>query len=255
MPFREDSAEQRTEIKDIVVGYYNSRGIDVILYDSPTEKFNKYCAMNLIMESSDLEPVCIVNADAIVPHFFLEEGVAIARKTGRVVKPFDRVANIDVKNKKFISNIYEDDILDDFDFISAMPEFHHGTSWIMTKEAWQSCGHFDDTYGDSGLGNLDFSFMSAITCGLTYLGGLSYTFAHGKITPYWNIENQIDKLKNMQKFFNDSEMKVYVKSFNEEYKMPQKDCIKLFDPDEYIERYQLGYFLSKMPSSTKSENL
>lgn len=252
MPFREDSANQRSSIKDVVVKYYNLRGLNVVLCDSPTENFNKYSAMNLIMQESKEEIVCIVNADAIVPYYFLQLAKEEVSKTNNVIKPFNAVVNIDIKNEKFISQIYDDDVVDDFRYIDSMPKFHHGTSWVMNKKSWELLGGFDESYNQSNLGDLDFSYMSATNCGLTYLDGLAYSFVHGKITPFWDIESQVKKIKTMQNFFHDSEIKIYTKSFDKINKMSEKESKELLDPDNYIKRYQLEYFLSNHPRSTKS---
>lgn len=253
IPYREDSVNQRSSRLEIVKAYYERHGFEVILCDSDTERFNKFAAMNSVFKNYDVDIATIVNADMIVPHYFIKMATEIVSETGHVVKPFNRIVGVSLNDEDFVRDILEEEVVSSLQFFQAFPEFHFGGAWTISRASWQECGGWEESYELSGLGNFELAFLASVTGGICYIESLSYSFIHSSVMPYWDTQAEINRLELTRAFFRDSACQVYIKSGSELHKFSNEQCKRLFDMDRYIEEYQIGNFLSKTPSSTSSE--
>lgn len=244
MPYREDSAGQRSRMLDISKTYYEKLGLKVEVVDCGSQEFNRFECYNNVFKNYSTDYALMVNADTILSPISIYKTFEIIKDENIVVKPSIKTISLKEMNNNFLQKLLDNDILDNFISSGSSPSFHLGSSWAMNKKTWEEIGGFNETYLDSIFCNLDFAIRASICAKLFFLNYDAYTLLHGLPFPKYNILDHNNRIKILNKFFIDENRNIFYLINNKINKLDKDEVDQILDQDDFIKNYNLKDFIN-----------
>ncbi len=212
IPFREDSTNTKSAMKDTVEKYYKQFNYEIVLLDSGDDQFNLSKSRNLAFTEYEEEDVILINADCILPNESINSSLDIIKDKNIVVKPFLRIFRFDKIDENILNIIINNEILEE-PIKSQSNDFFPGGAFILNKDVYKKIGGFNENILDARISSLEFCLRVASELSLYFLSNDAYTFHHVKQEDSDQIK-KCAELYNIHKYFLNNKKDIHLIDIN-----------------------------------------
>lgn len=201
LPWRDPGCSYRKYHFEWLYEYY-SKEFEVIVADNQGD-FNRSAARNCGVEQMKGDVAVVIDSDNYIPYVQIKEAVIVARRSERLVKPFQWFGYLTEESTRLFYEFYGNIALD-FSPTCIDPPINDftGGAYVMRKDLWQRIGGMDE--GFIGWGAEDDAFhlhCKNNNIKIRYVEGYDYHLYHPahRVTSEYNYEKLMKEYVNGNK--------------------------------------------------------